>query len=263
MNPDSHCSDSIIGGRDSMFWEKMKGRINLMVNFGRDKTSKYFGTWKWPSERRTPFRLGSNRFIIHSISTWIYGPGDNRAGFKSWFRTLIRTYLFICMSISKTELISTRFRINKSMWSVIDIMLYLFSTWIEKLNWDLFSLNNLIFEFKTQSLLSSGSQWNNFERPQPTISVTFGGISVLFVFACISGGQNRFIRASQSLLAEDRIKNRFWPRDLQAKTDKKVTRRSCLSKFIPIIVMRLSKRIISCEPCTLNIMGITVKWIWI
>ena len=70
----------------------------------------------------------------------------------------IQTNLLICMSIRKTKLISTRFGINKSMWSFIDIMLYLPSIRIEKLNWDFFSLNYLILKIKTQSLLSSGSQ---------------------------------------------------------------------------------------------------------
>ena len=87
-----------------------------------------------------------------------------------------QTNLFICMSIRKTELIRTRFCINKSMWSFIDIMLYLLPIRIEKLNRDFFSLNYLILEFKTQSLLSSGSQirctLGQFWKTRRTISVT-------------------------------------------------------------------------------------------
>ena len=87
-----------------------------------------------------------------------------------------QTNLFICMSIRKTKLISTRFCINKSMWSFIDIMLYMLPIRIEKLNRDFFSLNYLILEFKTQSLLSSGSQTRctlgQFWRTRRTISVT-------------------------------------------------------------------------------------------
>lgn len=89
---------------------------------------------------------------------------------------MYQTNLFICMSIRKTELISTRFCINKSMRSFIDIMLYLLPIWIEKLNCDFFSLNYLILEFKTQSLLSSGSQTRcklgQFWKTRRTISVS-------------------------------------------------------------------------------------------
>ena len=72
-----------------------------------------------------------------------------------------------------------------------------------------------------------------------TISVTFGGIIRFCLF--IKGSESLFNPSFVKLIGWWPNKKRFWPRDLQAKTDKKVIRRSCLSKFIPIILMRLSK----------------------